>query len=184
MDALVMCGGPGTRLDTPREKPLLEINGTPMLDRVLAALDASPIDTTYPVTSPHTPNTRDHLTREHIHTPGTGYVKDLNTALADDRITTPVLTVTADLPLLAPTHISTAIDAHDTDSVVVCVPTALKHHLGLSAEETPGHGGPELAPTGLNIVTTHTETIVTSYDVRLAVNVNTTTDATIAESLA
>lgn len=179
-----MCGGRGTRLDAPVEKPLLEIDGIPMIDRVIAALEPSQIDTVYPVTSPHTPATTAHLEPPLIETPGAGYVDDLGVALDDPRIDQPVLTVVADLPLLTTDHVNTAIDAANGDSVVVCVPVALKRRLGLTADTTRGHGGPDRAPTGLNVIGADPETTITSYDVRLAVNVNTQDDARIAEALA
>lgn len=183
MDALVMCGGRGTRFDAPVEKPLYEIDGIPMIDRVLSALEDSRVDTVYPVTAPHAPDTSAHVELQIIEAPGAGYVEDLGVALEDDRIDLPVLTVVADLPLLAAEHVNTAIDAANGSSVVMCVPAVLKQRLGLTVDETEGHGGTDLAPTGLNIIGNDPEAIVTSYDARLAVNVNTIDDARVAEAL-
>lgn len=217
MDALLMCGGRGTRLAADVEKPLFEIADRPMIDRVLTALAGSAVERVVPVVSPHVPNTRAYLADRSgvdrlVETPGEGYVADIQTALADDRVEPPVLTVVADLPLLASDLVDLGLGHYDGRDLTVLVPTALKRTLDVSADTTRGHGGHELAATGLNIVgevderdptdisvpgdsgrMEHTATIVgddetevllVSYDARLAVNVNRLEDAAVAEVLA
>jgi adenosylcobinamide-phosphate guanylyltransferase len=202
-----MCGGPGTRLPADVEKPLFEIGGEPMVDRVRRALGGSRVNRTHAVVSPHSPDTRDHLdgTLPLIETPGEGYVADLDAAL--DRVETPVLTVAADLPLLDPVVVDRVHDAYDrqggTGSMTVVVPAALKDRLGascdtmVSAEEVPAafddRGGAgvngnedgfecDVGPTGVNVVADAQEdTMYLSYDTRLAVNVNRQSDAALAE---
>jgi adenosylcobinamide-phosphate guanylyltransferase len=182
VDALLFCGGKGTRLDADVEKPLFEVGGVPMIDRVLDALDGSRIDTACPVVSPHAPATREHLAgRERIDAPGEGYVADLEFALADDRVETPVLTVVADLPLLVPDTVDSVLDAHDTGSLAVCVPASLKRDLGVSVDTTFEGGGRDLAPTGANVVGDGRDETYVTEDHRLAVNVNRTRDAAVAE---
>ncbi|WP_336134635.1 NTP transferase domain-containing protein [Natronomonas amylolytica] len=181
-----MCGGQGTRLDRG-EKPLFEVGGRPMVDRVLAALRESRIETVHAVTSPHAPETAEHLDGRvpRIETAGEGYVEDLTAALEDVEL--PVLTVVADLPLLTGEVVDEALDAHEAGPLTVCVPTSLKDVLGVSADTTRAHGGHELAPTGLNVVGADDgadETLHISYDARLAVNVNRPADAAVAEVLA
>lgn len=182
-----MCGGRGTRLDTEAEKPLCEIAGEPMVDRVLAALRGSDIDEIHAATSPHTPDTRAHLDgRCHVvETPGRGYVADLDRAL--EAASAPALTVAADLPLLAPAVIDRVLaEAAPVDgrspcgSLAVCVPVELKRRLGASVDTAVG----DLAPSGCNVVAeTDTERTYVSYDARLAVNVNRRSDADLAEAL-
>ncbi|ELZ08675.1 4-diphosphocytidyl-2C-methyl-D-erythritol synthase [Halovivax asiaticus JCM 14624] len=168
-----MCGGEGSRLDTDAEKPLYPIAGESMVDRVRRALAASRIETTYAVVSPNAPETRSHLAESGmalIETPGAGYVPDLATALDDSRVEPPILTVTADLPLLTAelvddvcrayrarvrTRADDGADASTDDaprqpSMTVCIPRTLKRHLGVSAEEAAVVDG--LVPTGLNVV--------------------------------
>ena len=122
-----MCGGRGTRLDATREKPLVEVGGRPLVDRVIAAAgDADRVDRVVAVVSPHTPQTAGALTGTDevgepnesqalrvidtnvtragteltvIRTPGEGYVTDLTAAL--DWVGRPVVTLAADLPLLS-----------------------------------------------------------------------------------
>lgn len=228
-----MCGGPGTRLDTEIEKPLLDVAGRPTIDRVFDALAESNVEQVYPVVSPHTPNTREHVTAEYdlIETPGDGYVADIGEALADDRVERPVVTVVADLPLLGAGHVNLALRSYRGRHLTLYVPAALKTVLGLSVDTIRSDTAHELSPSGLNIVGTNdgepsrtdgiapstdgvagqldgeddcedrplsipkrespltidrtsTEDLLISYDARLAVNVNRSTDARIAEVLA
>jgi adenosylcobinamide-phosphate guanylyltransferase len=181
MDALVMCGGRGTRLALDREKPLVEVGGRPLLDRVTDALAASSADRWYAVTSPHAPATRAHVSLPTIDAPGDGYVSDLQYALA--RVETPVLTVAADLPLLTGNTIDSIIDSFDGDSMTACVPTALKRRLGVRIDTTM-QDDPSLAPAGVNVIAAgDRDRRIVSDDLRLAVNVNHRRDAQVAEAL-
>jgi adenosylcobinamide-phosphate guanylyltransferase len=213
MDALVMCGGKGTRLglrqeleSNATEKPLLDVCGRPMLDLVASALAAARIDTTYAVVSPHTPETTAHaekaLDLPIIETPGTGYVADLDCALS--HVERPVLTVAADLPLLDGVTVDAVLDGDfaSDGSLTVCVPVERKRELGVSVDTTfvdsetdvtdktdengendEDENGKTLAPSGLNIVANSTDTIMIRDSYRLAVNVNRPRDAQIAEAL-
>jgi adenosylcobinamide-phosphate guanylyltransferase len=167
-----MCGGQGTRLAGATgeiEKPLVDVNGTTMLDRVLDALDRSSVDRIVAACSPQAPTTRTHLDTANsrfapstpfsrIDTPGEGYVNDLDLAL--DHVSDPALTVACDLPLLAPAVVDRTLAAHaerstsgpERRSLTVCVPVALKRALGVSTDSTWTPAERELAPTGLNVV--------------------------------
>ena len=200
-----MCGGRGTRLRSGSdetdavEKPLVEVGGASMLSRVVDALRESRIGRTgtiHAVVSPHAPETaaraRD-LSLSVVETAGDGYVSDLSTAL--DAVGRPVLTVPADLPLLAAEHVDDAVARARGDvgsestnddavtSLTVCVPGALKRRLGASADTTFEHGGRDVAPTGLNVVAGDDDTVALTYDARLAVNVNRPADRDLAEAL-
>lgn len=185
-----MCGGRGTRLDSAVEKPLFRVCGERLVDIVCDALAASRVETVYAVVSPHAPETREYVrTRdcETIETPGDGYVADLDTALADERVSQPVLTCAADLPLLASDLVDEALaeyERREADSLTVAVPAATKELLGVSVDTTMPHDGAEVAPTGLNVVGDGADDAVwVSSDVRLAVNLNRRSDATVAEQL-
>jgi len=188
-----MCGGRGTRLDTDCEKPLFEVGGRPMIDRVLAALDHSEISTITGVSSPATPRTRDHLAttteRATIEAPGEGYVRDLQYALAQlEDVEPPVFTVVADLPLLDGTIVDRVLDrfaaADGSPSLSVCVPKALKESMGLSVDSTREGEHRPLVPSGLNVVAAgDREERMVSWDARLAVNVNREPDVARAEAL-
>ncbi|AZH27140.1 NTP transferase domain-containing protein [Haloplanus aerogenes] len=179
-----MCGGKGTRLGGAVEKPLVAVNGTPMVDRVCDALAASRVDRVYAAVSPHAPGTRAHLQSNPgitvVETPGDGYVDDLSAAL--DRIGRPALTVAADVPLLTTESVNRVL-ARAEDSLAVAVPVDLKRRLGVSVDTTFERDGRELAPTGINVVAATDDDIYVSDDARLAVNVNRPRDLQIAEAL-
>ena len=177
-----MCGGRGTRLDSDAEKPLFRVGDVPMVDRVFDALDESGVDTAYAVTSPAAPETRVHLDAVRIETPGEGYVEDLDAALTDERVSCPVLTVAADLPLLDGEVLDRVLAAHDGGSLSVLVPAARKRELGVSDDTTFERDGREVAPTGVNVVGETGDDAWLTEDVRVAVNVNTLGDARVAEA--
>jgi len=182
-----MCGGAGTRLDADVEKPLFAVAGRAMVDRVCDALVAAgAVDRVHAAVSPRTPDTRSHLAAREdvavVETPGEGYVADLDRAL--DVVGRPAVTAAADLPLLAAEHVGGALDARDAadgpaPSISVVVPVALKERLGASID-TAADG---LAPTGLNVVDEGGDSMHTTDDPRLAVNVNRREDAAVAADL-
>jgi len=171
-----MCGGEGTRLGAAVEKPLFEVGGRPMVDRVCAALTASRVDRTYAVTSPATPETAAHVDCPTIETPGEGYVADLQRALADDRLTRPVLTVAADLPLLDGAAVDRVLDAV-AGSLTVAVPVGRKRALGVSVDTAYRDGGRLLTPAGVNVVGESEDDTLVTRDRRVVVNVNRPRDA-------
>ncbi|WP_425499736.1 NTP transferase domain-containing protein [Halorarum halobium] len=186
-----MCGGRGTRLDADAEKPLFEVGGRPMVDRVLDALADGRVETTHAVVSPHAPRTRDHIDRiaagadadcSIIDAPGEGYVADLGDAL--ERVERPVLTVAADLPLLDGDAVDAVLREFAGDSLAVRVPVAAKRALGVSVDARLTDGDRDLLPAGVNVVAAgDEEDAFTTDDVRFTVNVNRRRDARVAEAL-
>lgn len=170
-----MCGGRGTRLDAGVEKPLFQIDGTPMVERVRDALAASSVDRIYGVTSPATPETARLLDCPTIETPGEGYVADLDSALADERISRPVLTVAADLPALDAAAVDAVVEAAER-ALTVAVPVGRKRALGFSVDATIRHRGTLVAPAGINVVGGGNE-LARTRDWRFATNVNRPADA-------
>lgn len=187
MDCLVMCGGRGTRLESATEKPLFEVDGRALVDRVVDAAVESRIDTVYAVTSPHAPDTRAHLDGRVpcIDAPGDGYVEDLQYALDTDPVASayPVLTLAADLPLLDGVAIDRVLDVYDTGSLTVCVPTELPEALGVTVDAAFQVNGQSVLPTGVNVVGGAPDDTWLSWDARFAVNVNHPSDAAVAERL-
>lgn len=180
---LVLCGGRGTRLEAAVEKPVFEVGGRPMVDRVLAALEDSGVGEIRAVTSPQAPATSAHLRErgvERIAAPGDGYVADLTYAL--DRVSTPALTVAADLPLLDAAAVDRVLDAR-RGSLAVYVPAALKSALGVSYDRSTERDGRSFVPAGVNVVADDADETRISYDARYAVNVNRRADAAVAERL-
>ncbi|MDZ7745252.1 MAG: NTP transferase domain-containing protein [Halobacteriales archaeon] len=180
MDALVLCGGEGTRLDAG-EKPLYAVGGEPMVGRVLDAFDGSNVDTVYAAVTPQTPDTRAYVRDRAtvIDTSGDGYVEDLSRAL--ETVGTPAVTAAADLPLLASEHVDSLLARERSTSV--CVPTRLQRALDVRPDRVQAVDGEKLSPSGLNLVGEGEDEIDCRWDARLAVNVNYASDATVAERL-
>lgn len=188
MDALLMCGGEGMRLRPAVgdiEKPLVEVGGRPMVDRVVEALEASRVETIVAAASPATPETAARLTDRKgvrlVETPGEGYVNDLTTALT--AVETPVVTVTSDLPLLTGELVDRVIEAAGGESLAVCVPRSLVESVGASADTTIDHEGERVVPTGLNVVGPGEDRRVVWTAEQVAVNVNRPADLQCAERL-
>lgn len=182
-----MCGGMGSRLETETEKPLAEIRGRPMVDRVLDGLAESALDDVYAVTSPQAPNTRRHVTErvDVIEAPGEGYVRDLQYALDElpGRSDRPVLSTAADLPLLAGDAIDRVLDVYDEGSLTVCTPSMLSTTLGLTVDAAFEVDDGSVVPSGVNVVGGEPDETWVTWDARFAVNVNYPGDAVVAERL-
>lgn len=178
-----MCGGRGSRLDSDDEKPLVEVDGTPMVDRIVAALEDSSVERIFAVTSPPAPETADHVDLPTVETSGEGYVQDLQTALEDSRIEVPVLTVAADVPLIDAAVVDDVLDRWERGSLTVAVPVETKRNLGVSVDSSFDNQDREVAPTGLNVVGGDPERVLVCDDERLAVNVNREDDLRVARRL-
>ena len=144
-----------------------------MIAHVLAALDESRIETIYAAVSPSTPETAGWLEPTDVYvieTAGEGYVADLSAAL--DVVDRPVLTVSADLPLLAAEHVDRAIRAADGSSLAVCVPLTIAKRVVDTVDTTLEHDGSTVVPTGLNVVGEDPPQHTVWDERRLALNVN------------
>ncbi len=184
-----MCGGRGTRLESPHEKPLHPIDGTPMVDHVCRALDSSRVESIHAAVSPNATETATHLESvgeiTTIETAGDGYVTDLMSALEKPELTPPVVTVAADLPALEGPVLDRILERYgnDTDSRTICVPAALKRRLGVRIDSRLADT-PHLVPTGVNVVgTTSQDMTRVSYDPRLAINVNRLEETRVASEI-
>ncbi|WP_430505261.1 NTP transferase domain-containing protein [Haloparvum sp. PAK95] len=192
LPAIVLCGGEGSRLGGDVEKPLVEVAGEPMIDRVLDGLrTADRVGRIHAVTSPKAPETHAHLLENRVagedelvvhEGAGGGYVADLNDAL--ERTGTPALTVAADLPLLSGEAVDLAVERAAGESLSVCVPRTLKQELGVSADTTFDHDGTTVAPTGMNVVGSEADRVHVVDSKALAVNVNRPGDLAVARALA
>lgn len=186
-DAVLLCGGRGTRLadaNEDAEKPLVRVGGRPMVARVLDALAGSRIDRVHAVTAPDAPETAaylreqgqagawDDLAVELVSGTGEGYVADLGRGLdavcgeptgetaAREDAGTAALSLVADLPLLRSRDVDDALSAwrqRSAPSLTVCVPAVTKRALGVSVDTAFTHRGESVAPSGVNVVGCHAE---------------------------
>jgi adenosylcobinamide-phosphate guanylyltransferase len=210
MHALVMAGGKGTRMNARCEKPLLNINGKPMISYVLNALiDSKCFNYVWVAVSKNTVNTKAYLNEHYrsvmvIDTPAIDYVYDLNYALTyiSNHMynAEPILITAADLPLLDCNIVKYIIDMYEHYSskkdawIVIVVSTKLLRYTQVSSKLQVN--GMDKYYSGISIVNprvldniiynTHNsikEEYMLIDDVRVAVNVNTMNDLKLAEMM-
>lgn len=192
--ALLMAGGEGSRLKTEGEKPLLRVDGKPMIERVLSALkDAKKVDDIIVTVSERTPKTA-ALARKHslkvVQTPGKGFCLDTKYAIKKLKLKT-VLTICADLPLITSEFIDKVITHYEQSkkpALAVMAPLETYKKFGLSADYVFKVKGKKLVPIGVNVVDGKRirekeleEEILIVDDERVVMNVNTLEDLKIAE---
>ncbi|ABO35032.1 adenosylcobinamide-phosphate guanylyltransferase [Methanococcus maripaludis C5] len=196
MDALIMAGGKGTRLEENVEKPILDICGKPMIDYVIESLLNSEIEKIYVAVSNHTPKTKQYLEKKYssdqnynqkiniICTSGSDYVDDLNECIEFFR--EPFLILSSDIPTIKTKVINSIIKEY----LIVnnscnriesfCVVTKQDDYVGTPSIDMGGY-----IPLGINILTPkygeQTEILHVVKDI--IVNVNTLSDKKLVETL-
>jgi adenosylcobinamide-phosphate guanylyltransferase len=181
--ALIMAGGKGTRMELDVEKPLIEINGKPMIQYVIDALEnADKINNIIVATSGNTPKTETFLNErgiETIKTHGDGYVNDLGFILSNFKLDEVLLTITADLPLIRGDIIDYVLGEYEKSkkpamSVLVPIDVFEKYSL------KPTMMFENHVPSGLNILRgtnkTQNEEVLIIEKIELALNINTYED--------
>ncbi len=186
LDAIVMAGGRGTRLGL-KEKPMVELDGKPLIEYVLEALSGSEfIDRVVVTTSKHTTKTEEFLKTKSIktlETRGDGYVEDMINAVENLGFSK-TLVVSSDLPLISTKEIDAVIEVYFRQSLPamkVVVPVELFQKLGME----PSLAEDGFVPSGINIVdgkniNGEEYTLVTENGV-FAFNLNTLKDLEIIE---
>jgi adenosylcobinamide-phosphate guanylyltransferase len=182
--ALLMAGGKGTRMNSDLEKPMIIVNGKPLIEHVIIALqDSSEVDEIIVATSHHTLNTTLHVENlgfRVLKTPGNGYVGDLSFILSQDVFKDKViLTITSDLPLITARIIDLVLREYHKSSkpaMSVMVPVEIFREHGLK----PSLVLQNLVPSGLNILrgndTEQDEEVLVLNKIELALNINSPED--------
>jgi len=186
VNALIMAGGKATRMNTPVEKPLLELGGKPMIEHVVEALKQSKtVDRVVVAVTGNTPETArraKELKIEVVQTPGDGYVPDMRYAI---RRLGPcaVLTVSADLPLISAEIVDQAVEKYmccAKPALTVMSPAEVYERLGSNPEYVFEVDGRSMVPIGLNIIDGSRidepeleEAVLVTESEELALNVNT-----------
>lgn len=189
--AVIMAGGKGTRMNFKGEKPLIPIEGKPMIQYVCEAVQSSrEVDDLVVATSKNTPLTTDFIQKSGlkvVETPGDGYVDDLGfiiDELQDNRVKTSnnddiMVTITADLPLITGSILDEVIrEYRNTGKPAMCVAVPLeffkKFHL--KPHMTMG----DTVPSGLNILRRNNnqqdEEVLELRKFELALNINSPED--------
>lgn len=155
MRAMIMAGGAGSRLALG-EKPLVTINGRPMISLVLSAFEKTGYDVVI-VASPRTPFTM-NWARVHgydcIRASGHGYHRDLLEAVKTIEETGPFFTCVSDLPCLSAEHVTEIRAAYESSgkealSTWVPVPPGSE---GVDIAYVECICGVEACPAGINII--------------------------------
>ena len=194
--ALVMAGGKGSRMTLAEEKPLIIVDGKPVIEHVIEALaDAKRVKSIIVAVSKHTPKTALHATNlpvKVIQTPGKEYVSDMGYAVKKLKLDK-VLAIAADLPLITAEIIDSIVNFYDKSgkpALTVAVPMAKKAKFGLGSEYALKVEGEPVVPAGINIIDgrrineEELEDAICIIDmIEVAVNINTVKELKIAERI-
>jgi len=140
------------------EKPMLQVDGKPMLQHVIETLSqVQSIKRIIVATGPWTPNTTVEAGRlgvEVLATPGDGFEEDMRFAIRKLSLED-VLVVSADLPLITPAIISEAIAKYrKSGKPALAVMAKLEdyEHLGAKPQYVFEVDGQRLTPIGINLL--------------------------------
>jgi adenosylcobinamide-phosphate guanylyltransferase len=195
--AIVMAGGKATRMAGGCEKPLLKIRGKAMVKWVIEALrDSKNVDDILVSVSKFTPETAElmrDLSIKVVETPGDGFIPDVRHVVAERAFFSPLLTVSADLPLITGELIDKIVNYYlrrGKPALAVVVPLEAYKQLGLKPEYSFQIGRRYFAPVGINIIDgRHIDKLEMAQEIfviektELVINVNTPKDLEIAERL-
>jgi adenosylcobinamide-phosphate guanylyltransferase len=195
--ALIMAGGKATRMRIPYEKPLITICGKSMIQWVISALKSSRhVDDIVVATSKFTRRTRETMLMNSIRvveTSGRDYHFDMRYVISEYLSTSPVMVISADLPLITKEPIDEAItnfEQSEKQALMVAVRARAYEELGLKAECLMEIGEKRLVPVGVNIIDGRyihesdiPQHVLVLSNAESVVNVNTLTDLKIAERL-
>jgi adenosylcobinamide-phosphate guanylyltransferase len=197
MLAIVMAGGVGRRMPSKEEKPMLLVNGKPMISYVFTALKGSNcFDKIIAMVSHNTPKTAQFLARlgaEVANSSGSDYVKDLNYALELIR-PNKALIISGDMPLIDSNTIKQIVSNYDKckkPCLTVMVSKVMLDDLGMSTDYCLENDNKIICNTGVSIIDSSKVNGYSNIDeeffvidkVQLAVNVNTKRELQIAEKL-
>lgn len=194
--AVVMAGGKGTRMGLAEEKPLLLVNGTPILEHVLSALlSAKRIDAIVVAVTDYTQKTAGFAGQfpvKVVLTPGKGYIQDMQFVVKKLGLGK-VLTVVADVPLITAEVVDEIVSRYEEcgkPALAVAAPLETKLKLGLGLEYAFDLAGRKVVPVGINAIDGRK---IDDYELEqevflldrheVAVNINTPEELHLAERL-
>ena len=193
-----MAGGRATRMGGV-EKPVLALNGKPLISYVIdVLLKSHNVSHIFVAVSPTVPGTSAYVKQAYacqritvVETPGEGYMQDTVLAVELLGLYRPFLITSSDVPFITPEVVDEAIELYEESGV-----EALSVRLdlasvppGLEPDTVLTDSGSRTVPAGLNIVDGRhmdryqEELIFVVPDGRLAVNVNYGKDLALCEKL-
>ncbi len=195
--ALIMAGGKATRMKKTCEKPLIKVSQKTMIELVIEALRSSrSVDNIVVAVSKFTPKTAKlahDLSIKTVKTPGRGYCTDMGYAIKKCALFSPVLVISADLPLITGELIDEIV-AHyrqcKRPSLLVAVSVEDYKRLG-SKQKYPFRAKNRwLAPIGISIVdgryvgkSRMPQSVLVLDKTEQVLNVNTMSDLKVVEKL-
>lgn len=194
MDAVVMAGGLGTRLQMG-EKPMVRLLGRPLIGWVVSALRESSVERVFVATTPRAPETSAWAEGEElgvVETPGAGYVPDMISAVEEAGIEAPVLIVMADLPLLRGDIVDEILEVYDgvpEPALSVHAPLEIYRRIGAVPDALFNYRGRLIVPSGVNVlrgsdIRSEQEDYHLILDrIEVAANVNSPEDLAICEAI-
>ena len=195
MDALVMAGGKGSRLNRG-EKPLVRLFGRPLIEYVVSCLTDSLavsegrilVATTNNV--PLTSRWARERELEVVETAGKGFVPDMVEAINQAGVKEPILVIMADLPLVTPDLIDQIIEIYDQrpePALSTHTPLHLHTKMGRRPDTLFNYQGQLIVPSGINILEganirdEQEDYHLIMERIELALNVNVTEDLKLCE---
>ncbi|MDK2891618.1 NTP transferase domain-containing protein [Methanohalophilus sp.] len=191
MDAIIMAGGQGLRLGMG-EKPVVDLLGKPLISYIIDSLEgAEEIEKIYVTVSPFTPTTEKVVNEYYkgriktIDTGGDNYVGDMIYAVESAGITSPVMIIMSDLPLVTSSLIDQIVRAYyecGKASMSVFIPLSLCKKVGLRPDTVFNWDGQLIVPAGINILDGKDIRVEQEYhnflldDPQVAININTVED--------
>ena len=187
MIGLVMAGGKGTRMNSEKEKLLLEYKKPLVLHVIDALKNSNCFEKIVAATSPNSPQTHQILSKENVYvleTTGKNFVTDLSNILIElDDI---VFVVSGDMPLLDADIVKEIISKTNTEKTWTSVIStrSFQSSLGLNPEFLVSLNDEQYAHTGISVVNAskiqnlvmQEEDYLVIDDKRVCLNVNTKTD--------
>lgn len=166
-----MAGGTGRRFIADIEKPLLNINGRPIIDVILDSLvkliQDKIIDKIVVCTTKNTPTTERYLlncatkNREYldvldvVRTGGVGYIEDLHECIQYLSIKDPFLYLPADIPLFNPDILRYVISVYqhvEEDALAVFMIKEIYDKYKIKTDLALKYNKKMIVPTGINIL--------------------------------
>lgn len=194
MIGLVMAGGKGTRMQSDKEKLLLEYKKPLVLHVVDALKNSNCFEKIIAVTSPNSPQTQKTLIENDvkiIETLGDNFVTDLNSILK--KLDDYVFVTSGDLPLLDENIVKQIVSASNPKKIWTSVVTtkSFQSSLNLEPECLISLNEEEHVHTGISVVNAteikNFDSVEEDYliinDKRVCLNVNTKTDFELLGSL-
>ena len=187
MIGLIMAGGKGTRMQSNKEKLLLEYKKPFILHVIDALKNSNCFEKIIAVTSPNSPQTHKILTEnniEIIETSGENFVTDLNYVLK--KLNNYIFVTSGDLPLLDENIVKKIVDNTNPEKIWTSIITTKSFQLSLNLEPEciVSFNEKDHVHTGISIVNASKienfdsveEDYIIINDKRVCLNVNTKTD--------